>query len=244
MEGPGITSRALEPGCPTGSGKIETHMIGKTLSQYRILEKLGQGGMGTVYVAEDTSLHRKVALKLLPPEMAGHGDRLRRFQQEARAVAALNHPNIVTVHSVEESDGHHFITMELVRGRPLGDLIPGDGLPAAKLLELAVPLADAVAAAHRKGIVHRDLKPDNVMIDDEGPSLVEVRLGKGQESVHEIPFPRASVEQDLLDAGIGDAAQKGPPVGGRGGRAGKRRIPVAGEFVRGVDEPGDCRSVR
>jgi dienelactone hydrolase len=143
-------------------------MIGRTLSQYRILEKLGEGGMGAVYVAEDTELHRQVALKVLPPEMADYPDRLRRFKQEARAVAALNHPNIVTVFSVEEAEGLHFITMELVRGRPLTDLISGDGLGAERLLELAVPLADAVAAAHKRGIVHRDLKPDNVMLDEEG----------------------------------------------------------------------------
>jgi dienelactone hydrolase len=124
--------------------------------------------MGAVYVAEDGELRREVALKVLPPELAADADRLRRFKQEARAVAALSHPNIVTVYSVEEAEGLHFITMELVRGRSLTELIKKEGLPAERLLDLAVPLADAVAAAHRRGIVHRDLKPDNVMLDDDG----------------------------------------------------------------------------
>jgi len=143
-------------------------VIGKTLKHYRITGRLGEGGMGAVYVAEDTELGREVALKVLPPEMAGDSDRLQRFKQEARAVAALTHPNIVTIYSVEQAAETHFITMELVRGRPMSELIAKDGLPIDRLLELAVPLADAVAAAHKRGITHRDLKPDNVMVDDEG----------------------------------------------------------------------------
>ena len=135
-------------------------MIGTTLSHYKVLEKLGSGGMGDVYVAEDTELGRKVALKVLPSEMAASEDRRARFKREARAIAALNHPNIVTVYSVEEADGVHFMTMELVRGKTLSELQPRNGFALSKFLEISIPLADAVAAAHQEGITHRDLKPD------------------------------------------------------------------------------------
>ena len=123
--------------------------------------------MGDVYVAEDTKLDRQVALKVLPPEAASP-DRRQRFEREAKALAALNHPNIVHVHSVEEHEGVHFITMELVKGRRLSELIPKHGLSIGKLVEIAIALAGALAAAHKVGIVHRDFKPDNVMVDEEG----------------------------------------------------------------------------
>ena len=143
-------------------------MIGTTLQHYRIVGKLGEGGMGEVYAAEDTKLQRRVALKLLPPDMAADPERLQRFQREARAIAALNHPNVVTIYSVEETDGVQFLTMELVEGKTLGELIPEDGLPLEELLRLALPLVDAVAAAHEHGIIHRDLKPANVMLASDG----------------------------------------------------------------------------
>jgi serine/threonine protein kinase/WD40 repeat protein len=143
-------------------------MVGKRLNHYEILEALGKGGMGEVYVAEDTRLKRKVALKVLPPEMAGDPERRARFEREAQAVAALNHPNIVTIHSVESSHEGHFITMELVEGKTLTEMISETGIALNDLLEITIPLADAVGAAHRAGITHRDLKPDNIMIDAEG----------------------------------------------------------------------------
>jgi serine/threonine protein kinase/WD40 repeat protein len=143
-------------------------MIGTTLKHYRIVRILGHGGMGDVYAAEDLELRRLVALKTLPPETASDPDRLHRFRREAQAVAALNHPNIVTLYGVEEADGVHFLTMELVEGRTLGDLIPSGGMPVRQLLHIAVPLADAVRAAHERGVVHRDLKPANVMVNAEG----------------------------------------------------------------------------
>ena len=124
--------------------------------------------MGEVYRARDPRLGRDVAMKILPPAMAGDPERLRRFEQEARAAAALNHPNIVTVHSVEQADDLHFLTMELVEGDSLADRIPRDGLALDRLLEIVVPLADAVGAAHARGVVHRDLKPANVMVTPEG----------------------------------------------------------------------------
>jgi TolB-like protein/Flp pilus assembly protein TadD len=141
---------------------------GQRLSHYRLLNEIGQGGMGVVFEALDESLGRRVALKTLPPGVAADAERLRRFQQEARAVAALNHPNIVTIHSVQEADGVHFLTMELLEGATLDASIPRGGMPPGAFLDLAVPLAEALGAAHEKGIVHRDLKPANVMVTREG----------------------------------------------------------------------------
>ncbi len=143
-------------------------MIGRTLSHYRIVSAIGAGGMGEVYRATDTKLARDIALKVLPPDMAGDPDRLARFQREARAVAALNHPNVVTVYSVEECDNVHFITMELIEGQPLERLIAASGMPADRIIEVAGAIAEALAAAHEKGIVHRDLKPANVMVTNDG----------------------------------------------------------------------------
>ncbi len=141
---------------------------GHKIGPYEILAPIGAGGMGEVYRAKDTKLGRDVALKILPPEMAQDPDRLARFQREARAVAALNHPNVVTLHSVEESNGVNFLTMELVEGHSLDQIIPKDGFPAARILDIAEALADALAAAHDKGLVHRDLKPANIMVTSEG----------------------------------------------------------------------------
>jgi serine/threonine protein kinase len=123
-------------------------LIGQTLAHYRITAAIGAGGMGEVYRATDTKLGREVALKVLPAETAARAERLARFQREARAVAALNHPHIVTIHSVEEADGVHFLTMELVDGEPLDRLIPGSGLPVGRIREIAAALASALEAAH------------------------------------------------------------------------------------------------
>jgi len=143
-------------------------LIGRTLSHYHITAAIGAGGMGEVYRANDTKLGRDVALKVLSAEMAHDPDRLARFQREARSVAALNHPHIVTIFSVEEANGVHFLTMELVEGQSLERLIPACGLPVERIVEIASALADALTAAHEKGIVHRDLKPANVMLTDDG----------------------------------------------------------------------------
>ena len=143
-------------------------MNGRTLSHYTIVDKLGSGGMGEVYLARDTKLDREVALKVLPTELARSEERRARFKREAKTVAALNHPNIVHVYSVEEADSVHFITMELVRGKTLSALLPGKGFSHARFFEIAVPLADAMAAAHQEGVTHRDLKPGNIMVSDDG----------------------------------------------------------------------------
>jgi serine/threonine protein kinase len=143
-------------------------MIGTTLGHYRIVRQLGTGGMGEVYVAEDTTLGRQVALKVLPRTMAGDPERRQRFEREAKAVAALNHPNIITIHSVESAGDVLFLTMELVDGKRLDDLVPPHGLPIDHILKLAIPLTDAVSAAHQRGITHRDLKPTNIMVTADG----------------------------------------------------------------------------
>ncbi len=142
--------------------------VGQTVSHYRILEKLGGGGMGVVYKAEDTKLGRLIALKVLLSERVTNPNRKRRFMQEARAASALNHPNIVTIHDIDEVNGVHFIAMEYVQGKTLDRLITQRGLPLNEALKYAVQMATALAKAHSAGIVHRDLKPTNVMVTHEG----------------------------------------------------------------------------
>jgi serine/threonine protein kinase len=143
--------------------------VGRTLAGYEIQKKIGQGGMGEVYQAIDTRLGRKVAIKVLSSELSRDHDLLRRFEAEAKVVAALSHPNIITIFSVEETgDGLKFFTMELVEGRKLQDLIPPGGLDLKRFFEIAIPLTEALTAAHEQGITHRDLKPGNVMITDSG----------------------------------------------------------------------------
>ena len=143
-------------------------MVGSTLGHYRILRLLGKGGMGEVYAAEDLTLGRTVAIKILPEALASSLDDLERLEREAKAVAALNHSGIVTLHSFEKAGDARFITMELVDGEPLSSKIPAGGLPFDALLRMAVEIADAVSAAHERGIVHRDLKPANVLVTSKG----------------------------------------------------------------------------
>lgn len=142
--------------------------------------------MGEVYRAHDPRLGRDVALKVLPAEMASDPLRLERFTREARAIAALNHPHIVTIYSTEEADGVRFLTMELVDGQPLDALIPQTGLPLTRFLELAMPLADAIHAAHQKQITHRDLKPANVMVASDGRlKVLDFNLASAPVYAHE-----------------------------------------------------------
>ena len=143
-------------------------MLGKTLGHYEILGKLGAGGMGDVYRARDTKLDRELAIKVLPAHLAQDPDRRSRFTREAQAVAKLKHPNIITIHSVEEIDGVHFLTMEFVEGDTLAAMIPRDGLDTDRFFSYTIALADAVSAAHDEGITHRDLKPANIMFDKGG----------------------------------------------------------------------------
>ena len=141
---------------------------GTRLGPYEILAPLGAGGMGEVYRARDAKLGREVAVKVLPESVSADPERLARFEREARALASLNHPNIVTVYAVEEAGGVRLLAMELVEGNTLDLAIPAGGLPLSRFFEIAVPLADALSAAHERGIIHRDLKPGNVMLTREG----------------------------------------------------------------------------
>src|SRR5437667_7293733 len=136
-----------------------TIAAGTKLGRYEIRSQIGEGGMGEVYLAEDAELHRKIALKLLPSEVAAHPDRMRRFKQEATAAAALNHPNIAHIYEIGESDGTHFIAMEFVDGVTLRELIHGKQTDLAKLLRYVQHAAEGLAKAHAASIVHRDLKP-------------------------------------------------------------------------------------
>jgi serine/threonine protein kinase len=147
-------------------------MPDRDIAQYRILEKLGEGGMGAVYKARDRRLDRTVAIKVLPPDKVSDPARKSRFIQEARTASALNHPNIVTIHDIISHDGSECIVMELVDGKSLAQMITGRELRLPEILDIGAQIADALAAAHAAGIIHRDLKPSNIMVKENG--LVKV----------------------------------------------------------------------
>ena len=160
-------------------------MLGRTLSHYEVKQELSRGGMGVVYRALDTKLDREVALKVLPPELMADEARKRRFVQEAKAAAAIHHPNIATIHEIDEVDGVHFIVMELIEGEKLTDLLARERLTPARVLELAAEIAEGLSKAHDKGVVHRDLKPGNIMITVDGHiKIIDFGLAKLLQPFH------------------------------------------------------------
>lgn len=181
------------------SDEIEMPTEGTTLSHFRILDRLGSGGMGEVYRAEDTLLHRIVAVKLLPPDVAVEPEHIDRFYREANALAALNHSNIVTIFSVEKAEDVHFIVTEYIKGKTLDLLIPADGLALKRILDIAIPVADGLNTAHDAGITHRDLKPSNIMVSETG----QIKI---------LDFGLARMEKSLL-VESGSQIETGPLTG-------------------------------
>src|SRR5882724_9302882 len=156
----------------SGQSSSGISMIGQTISHYRILGKLGGGGMGVVYEAEDTRLGRHVAIKFLPDNLTGDSKAMERFEREARAASLLNHPSICTIHEVEDHNGHPFIVMEKLEGESLKQHIRGKAMDIDQLLDVAIQVADALSASHAKGIIHRDIKPANIFLTSSGQTKV------------------------------------------------------------------------
>src|SRR5271166_6416523 len=185
-------------------------LIGQSITHYKVTRKLGSGGMGVVYEAEDSRLGRRVAVKFLPEAMAQDSQLIERFQREARAASALNHPNICTIHAIEQHDGQHFLVMELLEGQTLGQLMTKQPFPMEKLLPMAIQIADALESAHAKGIVHRDIKPANLFLTDRGQVKV---LDFGLAKIEAAEIPDSGSTPSRMDTVAADLTSPGAAVG-------------------------------
>ena len=186
-------------------------LIGQTFAHYTITKQLGAGGMGVVYEAQDSQLGRRVALKFLPPQMEQDSQLLERFQREARAASSLNHPNICTIHAIEEHERRHFIVMELLEGETLAQKAIRQPMEMDKLLPLSIQIADALESAHAKGIVHRDIKPANIFLTERGPvKILDFGLAK---MIRDDLAPGASMTQAQTMAGDIELTSPGSAVG-------------------------------
>src|SRR5438128_3599761 len=194
---------------------------GTRLGRYEIRSKLGEGGMGEVYLAEDTRLHRRVALKILPADVASNRDRMERFVQEAKAASALNHPNIITIYEIDETDSGHFIATEFIEGETLRQRMRDTPMKLGEVIDVAAQIAGALAAAHAANIVHRDIKPDNIMMRHDG--IVKV-----------LDFGLAKLTQTSAPALDTEAATK-PLVQTEPGRVVGTLAYMSPEQLRGLD---------
>jgi non-specific serine/threonine protein kinase len=185
-------------------------LVGQTVSHYKVTRKLGSGGMGVVYEAEDTRLGRRVAVKFLPPEMAQDSQLIERFQREARAASALNHPNICTIHSIEQHERQHFLVMELLEGQTLAQMMGRQPFSMDKLLPMAIQVADALESAHAKGIVHRDIKPANLWLTDRGQIKI---LDFGLAKIERSAISEAGGSTSQMETVAGELTSPGAAMG-------------------------------
>jgi serine/threonine protein kinase len=189
---------------------VSDSLIGQTISHYKVTRRLGSGGMGVVYEAEDSRLGRRVALKFLPEAMAQDTQLIERFQREARAASALNHPNICTIHAIEQLGTQHFLVMELLEGQTLSQLMTRQPFPMEKLLPLAIQIADALESAHAKGIVHRDIKPANLFLTDRAQVKV---LDFGLAKIDAAQIPQGASTPSSMDTLGAELTSPGSTVG-------------------------------